>query len=375
MIEPGIFGGAIIAQDEIETWTVHYFLPLGTDTSAISSEEAVYTVLGGLNGKYEVKIDEILVRSTWRPSIAVARNWATPDHRVFIAGDAAHQNIPTGGYGMNMGIGDAYDLGWKLAATMQYGGRGLLESYTAERRPVALRNVEHSGVHMRVHSDVAELFEGGDPHRVDWLTEEGEALRSRLHEHYKEHDGENKDFGIEMGYIYKSSVLQTPQPGEVKPLFRVAQYTPSTWPGSRAPHVFLSDGSAIFDRFGMDWSLVTFTDQSADSAQLFLDAAESLSVPMKHIDLRNEEDAHRIWERNIVLVRPDEHVAWRANFITSATEALGILRLVIGLEGEEADAGRRDSKEGPPDQIFTAIMEMKTQVHHYELDQMADFQR
>jgi FAD-dependent monooxygenase len=94
MVEPGIFGGAMIAQDEVETWTVHYFLPLGTDTSAIGSEEAVYTVLGGLGGKHEIEIDEILVRSTWRPSIAVARTWATPDHRIFIAGDAAHQNIP-----------------------------------------------------------------------------------------------------------------------------------------------------------------------------------------------------------------------------------------------------------------------------------------
>jgi hypothetical protein len=334
MVEPGIFGGAMIAQDEVETWTVHYFLPLGTDTSAIGSEEAVYTVLGGLGGKYEIKIDEILVRSTWRPSIAVARTWATPDHRIFIAGDAAHQNIPTGGYGMNMGVGDVYDLGWKLAATMQYGGRGLLESYTSERRPVALRNVEHSGVHMKVHSEIAQFFEGGDPHRVNWPTEEGKALRNRLHEHYQEHDGENKDFGIEMGYIYESCVLQTPQPDEVKPPFRAAQYTPSTWPGSRAPHVFLSDGSAIFDHFGMDWSLVTFTDQSVVSAHLLLDAAASLSVPVKHIDLRSEKHAHRIWERNIVLVRPDDHVAWRADAVGSTAEALVVWRLVIGLEGE-----------------------------------------
>lgn len=374
IVEPGIFGGALIAQDEIETWTVHYFLPLGTDTTAISSEEAVYTVLGGLNGRYEIKIDEILVRSTWRPSIAVARAWATPDHRVFIAGDAAHQNIPTGGYGMNMGIGDAYDLGWKLAAAMQYGGRGLLESYTDERRPVALRNVEQSGVHMKVHSDVAQFFQGGDPHRVDWPTGEGEALRSRLQKHYQEHDGENKDLGIEMGYIYESRVLQTPQPGEVKQTFQASQYTPSTWPGIRAPHVFLSDGSAIIDHFGVSWSLVTFTEQSANNAQLLLDAADSLSVPVKHIDLREEEHARRIWDRDIVLVRPDEHVVWRADSIASAVEALDIWRLVIGLETEEADSSRRDSKASPPDQTFTATVEMKTQVHSYKLEQMGEFQ-
>lgn len=374
MVEPGIFGGAMIAQDEIETWTVHYFLPLGTDTSSISSEEAVYTVLGGLNGKYEIKIDEVLVRSTWRPSIAVARTWATPDHRVFIAGDAAHQNIPTGGYGMNMGIGDAYDLGWKLAAAIQYGGRGLLESYTDERRPVALRNVEHSGVHMKVHTDIVHLFKGGDPRRVDWPTEEGEALRSRLHDHYQEHDGENKDFGIEMGYVYESSVLQTPHPWEVKPPFRASQYTPSTWPGSRAPHVFLSDGSAIFDHFGREWTLVTFTDQSANSAQLLLDAASSLSVPVKHVDLRREEHAHNIWERDMILVRPDEHVVWRADSINNIVDALNVVRLVIGLEAEKADTGWRASEVALPDQAFTGTIEMATQVNHYNLEQMGEFQ-
>lgn len=372
--EPGVFKGAIIAQDEVDTWTVHWFLLLGTDTDAISSEEAVYTVLGGLRGKYEIKIDEILVRSTWRPSIAVARTWADPDHRVFIAGDAAHQNIPTGGYGMNMGIGDAYDLGWKLAAAIQYGGPALLESYEAERRPVALRNVEHSGVHMEVHSSVARFFAGVDPHLVDQSTAEGRALRARLHEHYQAHDGENKDFGIEMGYIYESRVLQKPQKGEVKPAWRASQYTPSTWPGSRAPHVLLSDGSAIFDHFGKDWTLITFTDRSTD-AQLFLNAATSLSVPIKHIDLRGEEHAHRIWGRDMVLVRPDEHVAWRANSMSGLEDAQGVLRLVVGLQPAKKSIDRKDSETHLLDHVFTATAKMETQVQQYEMEQMGEFQR
>lgn len=371
IVEPGQFGGAIIAQDEIETWTVHYFLPLDTDTSAISSEEAVYTVLGGLNGKYEIKIDEILVRSTWRPSIAVARTWADQDLRVFLAGDAAHQNIPTGGYGMNMGIGDAYGLGWKLAAAMQYGGLGLLQSYEAERRPVAMRNVEHSGVHMQVHQSVAQFFEGGDPHRVDWPTKEGEALRQRLHDHYQEHDGENKDFGIEMGYVYESCILPKPVPEEVKPRWRASQYTPSTWPGSRAPHVFLSDGSAIFDHFGKDWTLVSFEDRDRD-AQLLLDEATSLSIPIKHVNLRGEKHAHKIWERNLVLIRPDEHVAWRANSLSSIDKARDILRLVVGLQPAKSELVHPNIKA---DHIFTATMETKAQVQHYEMKNMGDFQR
>jgi 2-polyprenyl-6-methoxyphenol hydroxylase-like FAD-dependent oxidoreductase len=107
-------GGAMIAQDEIDTWTTHLFLPPEADHSSISSEDAVYTVLGGMGEKYEVKIDQVLVRSTYRPNIAVARSYSALNGRVFLAGDSAHQNIPTGGYGMNMGIADAYDLGWKV---------------------------------------------------------------------------------------------------------------------------------------------------------------------------------------------------------------------------------------------------------------------
>jgi hypothetical protein len=80
---------------------------------------------------------------------------------------------------------------------MQYDGRGPPKSSTSERRAVALRNVERSGVHMKMHSNVAQFFEDGDPGRVNWPTSESEALRRRLHEHYHKHDGENKDFKAE----------------------------------------------------------------------------------------------------------------------------------------------------------------------------------
>jgi FAD-dependent monooxygenase len=127
-IGEGTFRGAIIAQDEKDTWTTHLHLPLDTDPDTIDSYDAVYTILGGSGPKYEIKIDEILVRSTYRPSIAVARKYISPRSTIFLAGDAVHQNIPTGGYGMNMGLGDAFDLGWKLATVMKgYGGPALLK--------------------------------------------------------------------------------------------------------------------------------------------------------------------------------------------------------------------------------------------------------
>lgn len=114
VVRSGMMGGAVIAQDEVDTWTIHLFLPLELDPDTITSEDAVATVFGGSGDKWNVKIDEVLVRSTYRPNIAVARNYSGLDGRVFLAGDSAHQNIPTGGYGMNMGIVDAYDLGWKV---------------------------------------------------------------------------------------------------------------------------------------------------------------------------------------------------------------------------------------------------------------------
>lgn len=93
------------------------------------------------------------MRSTYRPHIAIAREYASSGARIYLAGDAAHQNVPTGGYGMNMGIGDAFDLGWKMAAVIQgFSGGGLLRSYEQERRPIAMTCVERSGHHLAVHT-------------------------------------------------------------------------------------------------------------------------------------------------------------------------------------------------------------------------------
>jgi hypothetical protein len=373
-MEPGAFGGVIIAQDEIDTWTVHMFLPSEIDTSSIESEDAVYTVLGGLHGKYRIDIDEVLVRSVWRPSIAIARKWSSPNNCVFIAGDAAHQNIPTGGYGMNMGISDAYNLGWKLATAIKYGGPGLLESYEAERRPVALRSAEHSGRHMQVHQSVAEFLEGGDPRRVDWPSEEGSEIRKRIHEHYQTHKGENTDLGIEMGYIYESGVIHQPDEQEDKPEWLAPRYVPSTWPGSRAPNVYLSDGSAVFDHFGKDWSLVSFTESSRN-IRVLLEAAESLHVPVKHVDLKGEDHVRSIWEQDLVIVRPDEHVAWRSNSVASVDQACDIWKLAVGkgptAKGMKINIGR----ERAPSTKFTATLEMQTMIDSYAMENMSEFQR
>lgn len=371
----GELSGAIISQNEVDIWTTHLFLPVDADTDSISSEDAIYRVLGGLYEKYPIKIDEILVRSTWRPYIAVSRQWSGEAGRVFIAGDAAHQNIPTGGYGMNMGIGDAYDLGWKLAAVVNgYAGRGLLQSYEEERRPVALRNVERSGMHFSVHSHMKEIFKDSDPCVVDKIdTEEGRTLRQRLRHHYETHDGENKDIGIEMDYRYNSRVIVAEKTGE-EPPWQASQYTPSTWPGARAPHLFLSDGTPIFDHFGKNWTLLSFASSSCGE-YLLMDAAQRMSIPVTYVNLAREKLAQQLYEKPLVLIRPDEHVAWRGSRIGSQEQAENILEIVVG----RVDGLAKD--ESPckiaikPTEAFTTTVELTTHVDKFEIDRMADFQR
>ncbi|KAH8885900.1 FAD-binding domain-containing protein [Thozetella sp. PMI_491] len=322
----GGFEAAIIAQDEVDTWTTHLFMPLDAEPEKIDSHEAVYRVLGGIYGNYEIEIDEILVRSVWRPNIAVTRTWVSQHRRVFVAGDAAHQNIPTGGYGMNMGIGDAFDLGWKLAAVINgQAGNALLASYELERKPVALRNVDRSGVHFEVHNRLKDIINGSDPFELDKDTEQGRELRYKIHEHYQQHDGENKDLGIEMGYRYISPVIVREDNDKTEPEWSPHKFIPTTWPGSRAPHVFLSDGTAIFDLLGKDWSLLVFGGDDKGH-NLLVKAAQQLSLPLTVVNLAREEHAGRLYEKSLVLVRPDHHVAWRAEKIESLQAADRVLR-------------------------------------------------
>lgn len=367
----GGFGAAIISQDELYTFTVHLFLPLDVDTDKIDSREAVYRALGGLYEEFPIEIDEILVRSVWRPNIAVTRKWHSPNYRVFLAGDSAHQNIPTGGYGMNMGIGDAFDLGWKLAAVINgQGGAGLLASYEPERRPVALRNVEHSGVHFKVHQDLEAILAGHDPKSVDVASEEGNALREKIHAHYQLHDGENKDFGIEMGYRYDSPVIMREQ-GDIEPPFDPHNFVPTTWPGGRAPSLFLSNGKAIYDLLGKDWTLLTFSSQD-DGTSHIMDAARELSIPLTLVDVSQERHARSIYEKPLVLVRPDHHVAWRALSVDSMETARHILATVTGRSGAclfQNGAGAQ------PTRAFTSTDGIGSQSGEFALEKMGEFQR
>jgi 2-polyprenyl-6-methoxyphenol hydroxylase-like FAD-dependent oxidoreductase len=224
--------------------------------------------------------------------------------RLFIAGDAAHQHSPTGGFGMNTGIGDAVDLGWKLAATIQgWGGPRLLESYEPERRPVGLRNTAEATENFR-----RQTVTGCEAILDD--TPEGAATRARVGEFLAA--AHRKQFisdGIALGYRYDSTVIvpddSTPPPPTVE------RYSPSTYPGCRAPHGWIADGHSTLDLFGRGFVLVR-AGADAPSGEAMAAAAAARDVPFA-VETLTDPALCELYERRLVLVRPDGHVAWRGD--------------------------------------------------------------
>ncbi|KAK2767104.1 2,4-dichlorophenol 6-monooxygenase [Colletotrichum kahawae] len=320
-------GSVIIAQDEVDTWTIHLPISLDTDWKSLDPLKSIYKAVGGIQAPCPIKVDQILACSSWRPSICVADQYASEGLRVFLCGDAAHQNIPTGGYGMNTAVGDCFDL----AAVIQgWGGESLLRSYEDERKPVARTNIERSGVHHRVHRDY-----------VRWISREstpvgtsdlkvGSALRQRIIDHINSHDGENKDHGIELGYRYNDSPVVIPETATAEPEWNARQYVPSTWPGARAPHVFLSDGeTSTHDFFGPNFTLFDFSRDGIWVAR-FSGFSDALRIPLKTVRLAEEAHVREVWQRDAVLIRPDGHVAWRLPEGSDQVDIENVLRVVSG---------------------------------------------
>lgn len=284
---------------------------------------------------------------------------------------------PTGGYGMNTAVGDSFDIGWKVAAAVHgYGGRSLLRSYEDERRPVGMRNIDRSGVHWKVHATVWGWVAQANG-AVLASSEEGTALRKKIAQHVKAHDGENTDHGIELGYRYQSDVIVLQEDAATEPSWSEKRYVPSTWPGARAPHVFLEDGvTSIFDLFGQGsaWTLVDFS-QSGDYIKLFRPALASLKdkIPIEFVHLPNEPHAQKIWERQAVLVRPDDHVAWRS----SANGSLDIepekIMLIATGQAPNGSTARSAVDRNKTDQVqFTGTI---GNIEHGKVEQLAAFQK
>lgn len=300
IINSGI-NGAIAAVDGKDLWRLNIRNVNQEQLDALQAPEKLRAALGD-------KIPfEILAVRPWTGHCVVAERYQ--QGRVFLAGDAAHLNWPAGGFGMNTGVGDAVDVGWKLAAMLQgWGGPKLLDSYTLERKPIAMINVNEAA-QMRASFDMQTPFSL----KIEEDTEEGRQVREKaraaiLRTRAKEFQHDSA--GIELGYRYEGSPICV-RDGTPPPELDHGLYVPSTWPGVRAPHVWLQDGRSMLDMFGKGFTMLNLSGGSPDVSD-FSAVARKIAFPLEVIAVNNAT-VRETYERPFVLVRPDGHVAWRGD--------------------------------------------------------------
>ena len=279
----------LILQDSTRHWTLH--------AAAASDAEMADIFARSIGLPLDFEMQSV---NEWTQHLLCAERFRSG--RVFIAGDAAHLVIPTGGLGMNTGVGDADNLAWKLAATLRgWGGSELLESYEAERRPIALRNIKVSGAAMSGRLSWRAAYRPS----MDIQTRREMA---RLFD--REQRKVTEILGIEAGYQYVDSPLIWPEPGE-PPDPNSHNYVPTTWPGARLPHVWLSDGTALHDRLGRGFTLLRLAGAQRQPTGLE-QAAHAHGIPLEVVVIADER-ARQIYGFDLILVRPDLHVVWRGN--------------------------------------------------------------
>jgi hypothetical protein len=262
----------------------------------------------------------------WRQNLLLADSYG--DGRVFLAGDAVHLVIPTGGLGMNSGVGDAVDLGWKLAATLQgWGGPNLLKSYDTERRQVGERNVgasRYATIGRRKwrslwRPDIRDNTPGGVQARYILSTMADIEQRKS-----------NEMIGAELGYRYVDSPIINNVPGGPEHLFR--EYHPTTWPGARLPHVWLDNGTAMQDRLPDGYTILKLGHTATDVSSLER-AIRSHGAPVTVLDIPDRV-AREIYGFDLILVRPDLHVVWRGN--AAPEDAAEIAAIATGHSADQS---------------------------------------
>jgi 2-polyprenyl-6-methoxyphenol hydroxylase-like FAD-dependent oxidoreductase len=285
----------LIVQDSTKHFTLHAVVEQDADMGP-QFEKAV-----GMPVKYDM-----LYVGQWRQNLLLADSYGSG--RVLLAGDSAHLVIPTGGLGMNSGAGDAYDLAWKLAGTLQgWGGPNLLPSYEIERRQVGDKNVQASTFASRGRRKWRSMYQ---PNIRD-NTPEGEATRRALAAAAAvEQPKSNEMIGAELGYRYENSPIIWPERGE-GPGYSFVDYIPTTWPGARLPHVWLNDRTPIQDRIGAGYTFLRLGGGTADAGKLAAEFAR-YGAPFAVLDVP-DAPAREVYGYDYILLRPDMHIVWRGN--------------------------------------------------------------
>lgn len=284
----------LIMQDSTKHWTLHAVVDRAEDMTA-QFERTI-----GIPVRYE-----LLYVGEWKQNLLLADRYGTG--RVFLAGDAVHLVIPTGGLGMNTGVGDAIDLAWKLDATLRgWGGPNLLPSYEVERRQVGDRNIGAS----RYASLGRRKWRSQYRLNIRDATPDGQATRDTLVRVANvEQRKTNEMIGAELGYRYVGSPVIWEEPGGPEHLFR--EYVATTWPGARLPHVWLDEGRSVHDAIGDGYTLLRLGRSNADTSGVER-ALHALHAPVDVLTI-DAGAARDVYGYDLILVRPDLHVVWRGN--------------------------------------------------------------
>jgi len=318
--------GNVYAIDGRENWLIHNYLKPGEeDFDAIDRDWAIRTILG-VDDSFTY---EIISKEDWIGRRLVADKFR--DRRVFICGDAAHLWVPMAGYGMNAGIADAVNLSWLLAAHLNgWAPVDILDAHEKERLPIT-EQVSHFAMN---HAIALSKQRGDVPDCIDDNTPEGAEARAKLGK--LAYDLNVQQYccgGLNFGYFYDHSPIIA-YDGQPQPIYGMADFTPSTVPGCRTPHVWLDDGSSLYDALGPDYTLLRFDPSVAVSD--VLEAARERRVPLRLLDVVSEEAA-KVYDHALVLCRPDQHVAWRGD--SAPTDPLALIDLVRG--GKAASPARQ----------------------------------
>jgi 2-polyprenyl-6-methoxyphenol hydroxylase-like FAD-dependent oxidoreductase len=258
---------------------------------------------------------EILTRDIWAAHRLIADRYRV--RRVFLAGDACHLHPPFGGYGMNLGIADGVDLGWKLSAMLAgWGGQYLLDSYETERRAVHQRTIAEAIENYRTLS--AQLLKDS----LDDDTAEGERARRAVgDEIVRTKTREFRTLGVVLGSRYRESPIIVDD-GSAAPPEHYASYEPTAYPGCLAPHAWLQDGTSLYDHFGLGYTLLALDETASTDA--LAQAAKRAGVPLTILEFRDPQ-LRALYGAPLALIRPDQYVAWRgAN--AQADRVMAILR-------------------------------------------------
>jgi hypothetical protein len=290
--------GVFTAIDGKELWNFqYYFLDPAKQAEEVDAEAILFRAMGK---PFEFELINV---NHWHHHQSVARKWR--EGRVFLLGDAAHLFAPTGGVGMNTGIGDACDLAWKLQATLEgWGGPRLLDSYERERKPVAIRN----SIISATNSDKIDMVMDETPEGVDLPGEAADRERATLTRKIQWLSRQFSSAGVHLGYRYVGSDLVIGD-GTLEPPDDPSRLMPTTWPGSRAPHAWLDDGRSTLDLVGDSFVLMVLGEAAGDLPGLTA-ALRAAKVPLR-VEWLADPAIAELYERPYVLVRPDGHVAWR----------------------------------------------------------------